>query len=468
MNKISKYEDFLLENQFQQIIYEIFKLVENNSPTMEWDFTKPEDKVNVGDTITWDVQPTKKFEPIKDEEPIRLEWEIEKQTKDIKDEVKKYLSLAKSKASKFRTGLSKFKDYLNQGEEPVEFDIKLLPFDKIKSFIQKLDKEQVKKYFDKFVQELKELPYNIKKDLLIKLSILIFSITQLPINKLITDSDIVKEPVLKEVKISTMSQQEKETTTTTISNDVEETETETATGSESSFKSANELVSFAEGGYTENTVDAGNYTGPGKSGHLIGTNHGIAAFTLIKTNVKPTSNVEIKALKQCYGHRYEELCGKQVLSFGEQWRLDQKFVNKRDIGVKWKNIMKALSKETATKIYENEYWNPQGFQKIKSQPIANILYDACVNQGPGVSKKVLVYSMDDLGYDVDGVDSWDDVHSKLTPHINKMDENGLKKLHKFIKNNRLDQYLTNADADEREEFGEGWENRLEKPINTFT
>ncbi len=130
--------------------------------------------------------------------------------------------------------------------------------------------------------------------------------------------------------------------------------------------------------------------------------------------------------------------------------------------------MKTLSKETATKIYEAEYWNPQGFHNIKSQPIANILYDACVNQGPGAAKKVLVYAMDDLGHDVDNIDSWNDVHDKLTPVINKMDNEDLKKLHKFIKNNRLEQYLTNADADEKEEFGKGWENRLEKPINTFS
>lgn len=462
MNKISKYDDFLLENQFQQIIYEIFKMVESNSPTMEWDFTKPEDKVNVGDTITWDIEPSKKFEPTKDEDPLQIEWEIEKQTKDLKKDIKKYVDLAKSKASKIRTKLGKFKDYINQGEEPVSFDIKLFPTEKIKAFIQKLDKEQVKKYFDKFVQELKELPYTIKKDLFTRLSILIFTVTSLPIGKLITDSDIAKEPVLKEVKMTSISP-EKETT---VSAEVKDTKVDNS--KKSSFDEANKLVSFAEGGYTENPTDGGNYTTGDKSGYLIGTNHGIAAFTLIKTNIKPSTNEEIKALKQCYGHRYEELCGRGLLSFGEQWKLDQKFVNKKDIGVKWKNIMKTLSKETATKIYEAEYWNPQGFHNIKSQPIANILYDACVNQGPGAAKKVLVYAMDDLGHDVDNIDSWNDVHDKLTPVINKMDNEDLKKLHKFIKNNRLEQYLTNADADEKEEFGKGWENRLEKPINTFS
>ena len=52
------------------------------------------------------------------------------------------------------------------------------------------------------------------------------------------------------------------------------------------FDNANKLVSLAEGGYTDNPIDAGNWTnGPdSKSRHLIGTNRGIAAFTIIKTN----------------------------------------------------------------------------------------------------------------------------------------------------------------------------------------
>ena len=129
--------------------------------------------------------------------------------------------------------------------------------------------------------------------------------------------------------------------------------------------------------------------------------------------------------------------------------------------------MMSLEKETATLIYENEYWNPQDFSKIKSQSIANILYDACVNQGPGVAKKVYVRSMDKLGHDVEDVNSWDDVHEKLTPVVNTMDKDELKELHQEIKDQRLEQYRENADPDEIEEFSKGWENRLAKVINTF-
>ena len=129
--------------------------------------------------------------------------------------------------------------------------------------------------------------------------------------------------------------------------------------------------------------------------------------------------------------------------------------------------MMSLEKETATEIYETEYWNPQEFSKIKSQSIANILYDACVNQGSGGSKRVYVKSMEELGHNTDGVDGWKSAHEKLTPIVNSMDKSELKKLHEVIKENRRAQYKSGKTEEEIEEFSKGWDNRLAMDINKF-
>jgi len=452
MNKIIKYNDFLLEKEFNSIIECILMMNEDN--TYEWDLTDNKNNIKPGNTISWDF--TSNENPSNE-----FEWDIEQQGKNIKD----YIKTLKTGASKIKNKLSKFRDYLNKGEEDLNIDMNSILFNKIKDFIKKLNtKEEIKKYYNKLIDELKDLPYNIKKDLFVKLSILILSLSSLPIGDLITDKDITKNSILGDVKKEVINNKEKKSNI--IKNDVTTKDVSVKT---SSFEEANKLVSFAEGGYTDNPVDAGNYTsGPfSKSGYLIGTNHGIAAFTLLKTDIKPTSDIELKALKQCYGSRYNELCGNDVPSFSEQWKLDQKYIKPRDIGTKWKNVMKSLQKETAQKIYESEYWKPQGFSNIKSQSIANILYDACVNQGPGIAKKVFVRSMDRLGHDADGVKGWQDVHKKLTPIVNSMDNKDLKELHDEIKDQRMQQYKSNADANEIEEFSKGWENRLAKEINTF-
>jgi len=382
MRKVSNYTKYNFDREFESIIFDLLKVIES-------------DEIKVGDTFEWDIESKK-------------------------SDFRKYINILKNISS------------------PITSSI----LNRIKSFISKLDIDQVKEYFNRLITELKDLPYSIKKDLFVKISLIIFSVTQIPISDLISDNG---DPILKEVLDIVVNK------------------------SGSSFNSANNLVSFAEGGYTENSIDAGNYTsGPfNKSGYLIGTNHGIAAFTLISTNIKQSTKVELNSLKQSYGNRYKELCGNVPLSFKEQWDLDQKYINKSDIGVKWKNIMKSLHKSTATDIYRSEYWNPQGFDNIKNQSIANILYDACVNQGPGVSKRVLINSMSKLGFNINYIKSWGDVNTKLTPIINKMDNIKLRELHKSIKDNRLNQYLSNADPNEEKEFMKGWMNRLEKPINKF-
>ena len=112
------------------------------------------------------------------------------------------------------------------------------------------------------------------------------------------------------------------------------------------------------------------------------------------------------------------------------------------------------------------------YHYYKSQSIANILYDACVNQGPGVPGNVFISSMKELGYNVSGVNTWSEIHSKLTPIVNSMNNNQLKKLHHKIGLQRLQKYGVNKSEDEmtadEKEFSNGWKNRINKEaINKF-
>lgn len=316
MSKLSKYNEFLIEKEFKSIVEDILILVESN--TYEWDLTD-KDKLSAGDTVEWDIPSKRNTDIIKDEPAKEIVWDFSKDVEQQSKSIKDYVNSLKSGASKVKSKLHKFRDYIRQGDVDIEFDVNSVIFNKIKEFIKGLDtKEQVKKYFYKLLEELKELPYKVKKDLFVKLSLLIMTISSLPIGELISDQDAGKDKFLSEVKTEVASNK--------LDKEVVDTKQEVEQIG-SSFEDANKLVSFAEGGYTDNAIDAGNYTGgpSSKSGYLIGTNHGIAAFTIIKTDIKPTSDVEIKALKQCYGSRYEELCGSKLLSFGEQWRLDQKY-----------------------------------------------------------------------------------------------------------------------------------------------
>ena len=439
MNKLSKYNDFITEKEFQKVVFQIYKLVES-AYTQEWDLTNDTDTVSVGDEIEWSFDQKSKLQKLKDN------------------------------ISKLKNNINTFKNYLNEPDPEVEIEFKHPLINIVKEFLSKLkDKEEVKKYFLRILDEVKKycdekkVPYAIKKKLLIRISFIFLSYVSLAD---ITPPDVIsKEPLMAEVKIEL----QKETSTKQELEVKKKESTNNAT-----FDNANKLVSLAEGGYTDNPIDAGNWTnGPdSKSGHLIGTNHGIAAFTIINTKTKPTNPAEIKAMKQCYGGKYEKFCGKELLSFGEQWELDQKYIDSENIGIKWKNIQKALSKETATEIYENEYWNLHDFSKIKSQSIANILYDACVNQGPGVPGNVLISSMRELGYKVSDVNNWNEIHSKLTPIVNSMNNNQLKKLHKKIGLQRLQRYGVNKSEDEmsedEREFSKGWRNRINnEPINKF-
>jgi lysozyme family protein len=392
MEKINRYNDFLLEKEFQKIVYEIFQLVEN-STTMEWDLTKPEDKVNVGDTITWDVK-TNKSTLTKDENPLEIEWTFDQKTKLQK--FKNYINNKKVD----------LKNYLNDPDEDVDIKFEHPLINMIKEFLSKLkDKEEVKKYFLRILDEVKSLPYPIKKKLLIKISFIFLSYVSLTD---ITPKEIIdKESVMAEVKIELQKDKPQ-------SIEIKKEE-EVSKSKGAKFEIAQVGVHNAEGEYTADRDDKGNWTGNEvRSGMLLGTKFGIAAPTLV--------------------HYYK----------------------KNGLGTPSQQDMMDLTYKTALDIYKKDYWEAQQLSNFKSQSLANVLYDGCVNQGPGATLTILTKSLKKVGIDSSDVNNWNEFHENLIDDVNKLSKIKTKKLFKTIWDKRWERYQLG-----RKKYHKGWKNRLD-------
>jgi lysozyme family protein len=375
MNNIKKYNEFLLEKEFQSILNELLLLVESNRYNID-----DKEEFKSGDII---------------------DFNIEKE--------------------------NKFKDF---------FD-KLTPLKKIKDFLLKLkDDETIKSYFLKLVNEFKNIPYRIKKGLLVKV-LLVFT-SFISIHSLITPDVEKIDPILSEVKMEVINKVDNK---------------ETVTKTKSSFDIAQKFVSLKEGGYTDFRNDKGNWTSNNiGSGLLIGTNHGISALTLISADILPTEK-EYKLFKMCYGKNYNKLCGSKKLTFKEQWENDKKYIkSQKDLETKWKRIMMSLNYKTALSIFKSDYWSSQNLSMLTNQSVANIIYDGCVNQGIGAMSKVLKSSIRKMGINIS--DGERIFSPKWIEKVNELDQ---QQLFKKIKKERENIY---RDNDRFSDFGKGWLDRL--------
>ena len=391
MNKLSKYNDFITEKEFQKVVFQIYKLVES-AYTQEWDLTNDKDKVNVGDEFEWDINPQKPITPIKDEEPIQMEWSFDQ----------------KSKLQKFKDNISKFRNYLNEPDPEVEVKFEHPLINMVKEFLSKLkDKEQVKKYFLRILDEVKALPYPLKKKLLIKISFIFLSYVSLTD---ITPKEVIdKEPVMAEVKIELQKE-------TTFKQEVKRKEVKGA-----KFDIAQNGVHNAEGKYTDDRDDSGNWTG-GEVGRgmLLGTKYGIAAPTLVD------------------------------------------YYRKKSLGTPSQQDMIDLTYDTALEIYKKDYWDAQELSNFKSQSLANVLYDGCVNQGPGATLTILKKSLDEINIDSTNVNSWNELHDELIDDVNSLTVKKTEKLFHTIKKKRWEKYILIIKKNPRKEkYHDGWKNRLE-------
>lgn len=390
MKRIDRYDEYLLEKEFKSIIANILLIVEaqTSANTFEWDFKEPQRTFNFKDKDEFEIGDT-------------VEFDIE-QKKKLKD----YIDFVKNKANKFV-------DYIREPDVDLpSFD---LPTQSLKELLKKLvsmapSKEEaikkVKEYFEKFILELKSLPYEIKKRLLKKF-IVVF-ILFIPLSNLVTDLSIKQEPVLKEV----VAEVNQESIPDEIDKEVVDKNSKFA-----SFERAQHLVKMAEAGYSSDRNDTGNWINvPGGGQRFIGTNHGISAPVLAQYFKDKGIN---------------------------------RLISKQD--------MMDLEYETALEIYKKDYWNAARLSNFKSQSIANVLYDECVNQGVGAALSDVKKSMQNMGHETDEIGSWKEFHKELTPKVNKMSTKEKKELFNQIKTERLERY---EGADTWEEHGEGWQNRL--------
>jgi lysozyme family protein len=380
MKRIDRYNEHLLEKEFKSIVASILLIAEaqTSDNTFEWDLREPKRTFNfkdkkefeVGDTIVFDMEQKKKL--------------------------KDYIDFVKNKAKNF-------KNYLNEPDPEVDF----VPAEKLKELLKKIvasapTKEEafkkVKEYFDRFVLELKSLPYEIKRSL-IKKFVYIFLVF-IPLINLIPDTNIATQDasMLKDIR----------------------TEVEGKTKSKpdkvySSFEIAQEGVHKIEGVYTADRDDKGNWTGNEiGAGTLLGTKYGIAAPTLVD------------------------------------------YYQRNDLGVPTVTDMENLTYEKALEIYKKDYWAAQNLHKFKSQSLANVLYDGCVNQGPGATLGILTESLEEVDIPSDNINNWNEFHEVLTDEVNELPTKDTKKLFETIKEKRWEKY-----QEGKAKYQEGWKNRLD-------
>ena len=161
------------------------------------------------------------------------------------------------------------------------------------------------------------------------------------------------------------------------------------------FNIAQKLVSKAEGGYSNDPKDRGNWTsGIIGVGENIGTNFGISAPTLV---------AELKRLG-----------GNPPTA----------------------STMKNLEYVSALAIYERNYWNPIKGDQIKSQKLSNMIYDMGVNMGVGAARKAVRDSLGISTYDVSKINEANS--NKLFNDIGKIREEKYKSLGGYALNSWLD------------------------------
>jgi lysozyme family protein len=386
MNKVYNYNDFLIEKEFENLVYHIYRILENHN----YSIFENEDKFNVGDTITWDITKTR--------------------SEKIKGAV-----------DSFKNRIKEFGDWLRDPDSDVEIKFENSIIDLIKGFLSKVkDKEEIKRYFYKLIDELSSLPNSIKKDLFLKItSIFIISQSFITINDLATPEVINKEPIMAEVK----NEISKKNPDTLVKDDFVDSD-DNMESKRADFKKAQAFIKSVEGGYSDDKGDTGNYIDVPGGKRFLGTNHGISAPILLKY-------FQDKGIKR--------------------------LPTRKD--------MEDLKEEVALEIYRKDYWDNQNLGDFKSQSIANVLYDGCVNQGPGATFGVLKNSLGDMGFKTDTISVWKDIVEKpidgnkpLIDHVNDLSNKQNKRLFKLIKKFRLKKY---EDAPTFYRHGDGWKKRLD-------
>jgi|GEM_PF-1234349 len=183
-----------------------------------------------------------------------------------------------------------------------------------------------------------------------------------------------------------------------------------------SFDLFQEKLLDIEGGYQDNPNDRGNYNADGE---LVGTNYGIAAFTL------------------------------------EAWL--NRTVTKED--------MLNLTQAEAITIFKSKFWDKHRLSEVTSQPVAEIICDGCVNHGAGSRTKrggvhIAQVVLNQLGEDltVDGA-----LGSRTLAAINRQIKTKEAQLYNRYKVERIQYYHDIVAAKPSQAvFLQGWLNRMDE------
>lgn len=254
-------------------------------------------------------------------------------------------------------------------------------FTKLKKFVQKLPLDKVKHYFIKLMNRIKSLPEQIRKKLLIGYTSIFLAVAGL--NYLVSPStEVSAESLDPKIKKEILQINYK-----------------------SSFEEAQKLVKTAEGGYSDDREDSGNWIDVPGGKRFVGSNHGISA----------------PILAEYLGHLPK------------------------------KEDMINLSYKTALKIYKKNYWDAQNLSNYSNQSVANIIYDGCVNQGIYAMKDIVEEAMKQSGIKFTG----DPFSVENIKKSNQLDQD---KFHSLIKELREKRY---KEAATWKIHGDGWMNRLD-------
>jgi hypothetical protein len=259
---------------------------------------------------------------------------------------------------------------------------------KLQKFLSKLDKEQIKKYFKKFTDYVSKLPSKTKKRILLGAisTFLLFASS---------DDLLSSDPEINNLVQASVIGSSKDVDIDVDMSDLKPRKAE--------FSKAQEMVKQAEGGYTDDQRDSGNWV----DGRLVGTNHGISAPEL-KSHLGRTPT---------------------------------------------KQEMEELSYEDALEIYENKYWKRHNLSHFNNQSVANLVYDGVVNQGQNGMKKVLQKVLSEFGMDVKLKNIYD------VETIDKMNELDQEKLFNEVWNKRWDRYQGSKNF---KLYGNSWKKRLDE------
>ncbi len=219
---INKFNEFLLEKEFNSIIDDIFRIVEDvegkwiSPNTIEWDYTKKDDEEKSS--------------------PLQSTLQKGKELLDI--------------------GVQKSADFIDKNVQ------------KLKEFVLKLPKEKIKSYFIRLLNSLKNVPERLRRFLITHYTSVFLAVASISFLTGYGDDEQLKsEPNVK---------QKTEVLDPKVEKEVKELV------KKSSFELAQSSVKEVEAGYSDDRGDTGNFIDVTGGRRFLGTNHGISAPILQK------------------------------------------------------------------------------------------------------------------------------------------------------------------------------------------